>query len=181
MPRITIVDPQTAKAEVKPMLDAVQAKLGMTPNFIRVLANSPVALEGFLGLYTIAGKGALDASTRTRIALAVAEQNACQYCVSAHTAIGRSVGLGEDEMVAARQGGSRDAKAAAAVRFARALVASTGAVSSAEFDAARADLSEEEVVEVIAHVALNIFTNLIGKSTQVAIDFPEVALHRAAA
>lgn len=176
MSRITLVDPATATGDAKALLDAVQAKLGVTPNFIRVLANAPAALEGFLGLYTIAGKGALDAKTRERIALTVAEANSCQYCVSAHTAIGRGTGLDDGEIEAARRGASSDPKAAAALGFARALVASSGAVSTAEFAAARDALSEEEIVEVIAHVALNVFTNLLGKSLRLTIDFPEVAL-----
>lgn len=180
MSRITIVDPAQAKAAAKPLLDAVQTSLGITPNFIKVLANAPVALEGFLGLYTIASRGALDAPTRERIALAVAEQNGCQYCVSAHTAIGKSIGLSEGEIQAARHGSSADPKAAAAVKFARALVNAMGDVSNAQFQSARDVLSEEEIVEVIAHVALNIFTNILGKSTRVAIDFPQVPLLKAA-
>lgn len=180
MQRITIVDPAIATGQTKSMLDAVQAQLGVTPNFIRLLANAPAALEGFLGFYTIAGKGALDAQTRERIALAVAEQNSCQYCVSAHTVIGRGAGLDDGEIAAARAGGSSDAKADAAVKFARALIASSGAVSNAEFDRAKAALTEEEIVEVIAHVALNIFTNLLGKATQIDIDFPKVELMQAA-
>lgn len=180
MSRIHLVDPAQARAEAKPMLDAVQSSLGIVPNFIKVLANGPVALEGFLGLSVIANKGALDAGTRERIALAVAEHNGCQYCVSAHTAIGKSVGLSDSEIQAARHGTSADTKAAAAVKFARALVAAMGEVSNAEFQAAKDTLTDEEVVEVIAHVALNIFTNMLGKSTRVAIDFPEVALLKAA-
>lgn len=180
MPRMTIIDPASAKPEAKTLLDAVQANLGMTPNFIKVLANAPAALEGFLGLYTIAGKGALDGATRERIALAVAEVNGCQYCVAAHTAIGRSVGLSDSEIEAARRGTSEDPKGAAAVAFARALVNAMGEVSSAEFQAAKDVLTEEEIVEVIAHVALNIFTNILGKSTRVPIDFPKVALLSAA-
>ncbi|WP_274425529.1 carboxymuconolactone decarboxylase family protein [Chelativorans sp. YIM 93263] len=176
MSRIPPLDRNAAPDAAKPLLKAVEQQLGSVPNFIQVLANAPVALEGFLGLYTVAGRGALDIETRERIALAVAEQNSCQYCVSAHTAIARSVGLTDDEIDAARRGASCERKAAAAVTYAKALVASMGAVSTAEFDAARAELSEEEVLEVVAHVALNLFTNMLGKSTRVEIDFPEVSL-----
>lgn len=180
MTRISVPSRDQAPAASQPLLDAVQSSLGAVPNFVRVLANAPAALEGFLGLYTIASKGALELATRERIALAVAEQNGCQYCVSAHTAIGRKAGLSESEIAAARHGTSSDAKGAAAVKFARALVNSLGEVTQAEWSAARIALSEEEVVEVIAHVSLNIFTNLLGKSTQVPIDFPEVKLLQAA-
>ncbi len=181
MSRVTVVDPHTATGEAKQLLDAVQGALGMVPNFIRVLANSPAALNAFLGLHGIAGAGALDAKTRERIALAVAEQNACQYCVSAHTAIGRKAGLDNEEILANRHGRSSDPKAEAALLFSRALVDNLGQVTSAEFDAVRAaGHSDAEIIEIITHVAMNIFTNLLGKATQVEIDFPKIELSRAA-
>jgi uncharacterized peroxidase-related enzyme len=177
MARVSVIDPKTATGEAATLLDAVQARLGATPNFIRVLANSPKALEGFLGLYGAAGGFALDKATQERIALAVAEGNGCQYCVSAHTAIGRHAGLSNDEMQLNRRGTSGDAKAAAAVAFAKALNDNLGEVTNAELDAARsAGLSDGEIVEIIAVVALNIFTNVLGKATRVEIDFPKVDL-----
>jgi uncharacterized peroxidase-related enzyme len=180
MSRISTVDPATATGEAKTLLSAVQANLGVTPNFIRVLAHAPAALEGFLGLYTIASKGVLDHKTRERIALAVAEQNSCQYCASAHTAIGRKAGLDNVEILAARNGTSAEPKAAAVVAFAKALAAGSGDITNAEFAAAKLALNESEMVETIAHVALNIFTNIIGKASQTVIDFPEVKLLKAA-
>ena len=181
MARVTVIDPQSATGDTKALFEAVQAKLGMVPNFIRILANSPAALTAFLGLHGIAGAGSLDAKTRERIALSVAEQNACQYCVSAHTAIGRRAGLDTQEIQANRQGRSADAKAAAALTFSRALVEHAGAVSKAEFEAVReAGHTDGEIIEIITHVAMNIFTNLLGKATQVEIDFPKVELQRAA-
>ena len=177
MARVSVIDPATATGEAGQLLAAVQGSLGMVPNFIRVLANSPAALNAFLGLHGISGSGALDPRTRERIALAVAEQNACQYCVSAHTAIGRKTGLDNGEILANRQGRSADPKAEAALVFARALVEHTGQVSKAEFDAVRnAGHSDAEIIEIITHVAMNIFTNLLGKSTQVEIDFPKIEL-----
>ncbi|WP_439579355.1 carboxymuconolactone decarboxylase family protein [Elioraea sp.] len=181
MSRIQMINPANATGEAKALLDAVQAQLGATPNFIRVLANSVPALKGFLGLYGGAGDGALDARMRERIALAVAEENACQYCVSAHAAIGRKVGLDTAEIDAARAGTSSDAKAAAAVAFARALAAHDGEVTAAEVEAVRAaGYSDGEIVEIIVNVGLNVLTNILGKATQVDIDFPKVALRRAA-
>ena len=181
MARVAVIDPRTATGETKQLLDAVQSGLSMVPNFIRALANSPAALNAFLGIHTIAGSGLLDPKTRERIALAVAEQNACQYCVSAHTAIGRKVGLDNQEILANRAGHSSDAKAEAALVFARALVEHTGQVSKGEFDAVRAaSHSDGEIVEIITHVAMNIFTNLLGKATQVEIDFPKIDLSKAA-
>ena len=177
MARVPVIDPKTATGAAATLLSAVQAQLGVTPNFIRVLANSPKALEGFLGLYGAAGGFAVDKATQERIALAVAEGNGCQYCVSAHTAIGRHAGLSNDEMQRNRRGTSAAAKAAGAVAFAAALNANLGEVTTAEVVAARAaGLSDGEIVEVVAIVALNLFTNLLGKATRVEIDFPKVEL-----
>lgn len=177
MSRIKPIDPKTATGEARRLLDAVQAQLGITPNFVRVLAHSPKALEGFLGLYGAAAGFALDKPAQERIALAVAESNACEYCVSAHTAIGRHAGLSNEEMLLNRQGQSADEKNAAAVTLARALNDNLGEVTTAELDAARAaGLTDAEVVEIIAVIALNIFTNIIGKATRIDIDFPKVAL-----
>lgn len=176
MSRINVVDPKTATGEARELLDTVQQQLGIVPNFIRALANSPKALSAFLGLYGPMGAAALDKATQERIALAVAEQNGCQYCVSAHTAIGRHAGLSNEEMLLNRQGGSGDARAGAAVAFARALNEHRGEVTTAEFEAVRAaGFSDGEIVEIITAVALNVFTNILGKSTLIPIDFPKVA------
>lgn len=181
MARIHIVDPQTATAEAKALLAAVQAKLGAAPNFLRVLANSPAALGAFLGLHQIAENGALDLQTRERIAVALAQQNGCQYCLSAHSAIGRKAGLTGDEIDANREGTSRDAKAAAAVVFARALVEHKGDVTQAELDAVRAaGYGDAEIVEIIVHVGMNLLTNILGRASRVDIDFPTVELKKAA-
>jgi uncharacterized peroxidase-related enzyme len=176
-----LVDPKTADGETKHLLDGVQQALGATPNFIRALANSPSALRAFLGLHGIASSGSLDAATRERIALAVAEQNACQYCVSAHTAIGRKAGLDSAEMLNNRLGRSSDERAEAALRLAKALVERVGDVGDADLAAVRSTgLGDAEIVEIVTHVALNVFTNMLAKSTRIDIDFPEVALGVAA-
>lgn len=181
MSRIPLIAPEAAEGRTKDLLQAVEQNLGVAPNFIRALANSPAALDSFLGLFKLAHDGELDPLTRERIALAVAEQNACQYCVSAHTALGRKAGLDNGEILANRSGASADPKAAAALTFAHALVEHTGDVTRAEFDAVReAGHSDAEIIEIISHVALNTFTNLIGKATQIDIDFPEVPLRAAA-
>jgi len=181
MSRITVVNPSTATGVAKTMLDAVQAKLGVTPNFIRVLANSSAALESYLGLHSISGNGKLDLQTRERIAVALAQQNNCEYCLSAHSYIGRKAGLTGDEIAANRQGTSHDAKASAAVAFARALVENTGEVTNAELDAVRkVGYGDAEVVEIIVHVGMNLLTNILNKAARVDIDFPKVELNKAA-
>ena len=177
MSRITVINNDNANAEQRELLDAIQSKLGMVPNFLKVIANSPDALRAFLGLHSIAGAGSLDPLTRERIALALAEQNACEYCVSAHSALGRKAGLDSAEMEANRIGTSQDAKAAIAVKFARSLAEHSGEVTTAEIMEVRnAGYSEAEIVEIITHTGLNILSNIVGKASQVDIDFPKVEL-----
>lgn len=177
MARINIVSAESANPEQKALLDAIQAQLGMVPNFLKVFANSPAALKTFLGLHAIAGDGSLDALTRERIALALAQQNGCAYCLSAHSAIARKVGLDGAEMDVNRAGSSRDQKAAVAVHFARSLVTHMGEVTTDELVGMRnAGYSDSDIVEVITHVGMNILTNLLGKAGRVDIDFPRVEL-----
>jgi uncharacterized peroxidase-related enzyme len=181
MARITLITPEAANAEQTALYAAIQAKLGIVPNFLKVFANSPAALKAFLGLHSIANEGSLDAPTRERIALALAQQNSCEYCLAAHTAIGRKAGLDGQEIEANRAGTSHDAKAAVAVRFARSLVANMGEVTTSELNEMRgAGYTESDIVEVITHVGMNILTNLIGKAGRVDVDFPKVELKLAA-
>jgi uncharacterized peroxidase-related enzyme len=181
MSRIAIIDNSNANAEQQALLDAIQGQLGMVPNFLKVFANSPVALRAFLGLHGVAGAGSLDPQTRERIALALAQQNACEYCVSAHTAIGRKSGLTADEIGAARSGTSEDAQAAVAVKFATSLMEKKGEVSAVELAQLRnAGFSDSDIVEIITHVGMNFLTNILGKASNVEIDFPRVDLKLAA-
>lgn len=181
MSRIAIIEKATATDEQKALLDAIDAQLGMVPNFLKVFANSPVALRAFLGLHGVANAGSLDAPTRERIALTLAQQNGCEYCVSAHTAIGRKSGLSAQEIASARAGTSDDAQAAVAVKFARSLMDNKGEVSSLELAEMRgAGYSDADIVEVITHVGMNFLTNILGKASRVKIDFPKVDLKLAA-
>lgn len=177
MSRINVVNRDAASTEQAQLLDAIESQLGMVPNFLKVFANSPAALKAFLGLHEISGQGSLEPQTRERIALALAQQNACDYCVSAHTAIGRKAGLSDTEIEANRAGSSEDAKADAAVKFAKALAELNGEVTTAEILAVRnAGYGDAEIVEIITHVGLNILSNIIGKASRVEIDFPKVEL-----
>lgn len=180
MSRINVVDRTSATEEQAELFTVIQNKLGMVPNFLKVLANSPAALRAFLGLHTIAGEGVLDPKTRERIALAVAQENGCQYCVSAHTAIGRKAGLDTAEIAANRSGTSHDVRAGAALRFVGTLIENRGQVTNSELEELReAGYDDAEIVEIITHVGLNVLTNLIGTVSRVEIDFPEVELQLA--
>jgi uncharacterized peroxidase-related enzyme len=164
------------------LLDAVVSQLGSAPNMFRAIALSPQALEGHLGLFGALGKGALPAATRERIALAVAEVNGCGYCLSAHTYLGRHLAkLDDAEITANRNGASNDPKADAAVRFAARVTRERGHVSDADVAAVKlAGYTDAQVIEIVAHVALNTWTNYFNEVFQTEIDFPAVAPRKTA-
>ena len=181
MSRLPIIQTEAADRKARELLEAVQAKLKITPNMTRVMANSPAVLEGYLGLSGALAGGSLAPKLREQIALAVGEQNGCQYCVSAHTAIGKLAGLPDKEIEEAREARSHSAKDQAALEFTRVLVAEHGRVAEADFERIRqAGFGTGEIAEIIAHTALNIFTNYFNMATDVDVDFPKVALRKAA-
>jgi uncharacterized peroxidase-related enzyme len=173
---------EAAPAAAQPLLQAVKKQLGVAPNQFRLVANSPAALEGYLGLSGALAKGELPAATRERIALAVAEINGCDYCLSAHSYLGRNLAkLDDAEIAANRRGGSGDAKADAAVRFAVKVTRLRGHVSAEDFAAVKAvGYTDAQVVEIVQHVALNTWTNYINTVGQTEIDFPVVKADQAA-
>ncbi|MFM9975551.1 MAG: carboxymuconolactone decarboxylase family protein [Beijerinckiaceae bacterium] len=173
---------ESAPAAAQPLLEAVKKQLGSVPNIFRVIANSPVALEGFLGLNGALAKGALDAKTRERIALAVAEINGCGYCLSAHTYLGKHLAkLDDAEITTNRNGTSNDPKAAAAVRFAAEIVRQRGHVSDTEVAAVKlAGFNDAQIIEIVLHVALNTLTNYVNEVAKTVIDFPVVEPRKAA-
>ena len=173
---------QDAPEKARPLLEAVNRQLGVVPNMFRLIATSPAALEGYLGMSGALAKGALPAATRERIALAVAEANGCGYCLSAHTYLGKTLAkLDDAEMTANRNGASTDPKADAAVRFAVKVARDRGHVSSADLSEVRdAGYTDAQVIEIVQHVALNIWTNYFNEVFKTDIDFPIVELRAAA-
>jgi uncharacterized peroxidase-related enzyme len=176
MNRITIPTTDQTPAASLPLLDAVKKQLGVVPNLMKLVGNSPAALEGYLSLNTALGKGMIDAKTRERIALAIAEINGCSYCLSAHTYLGKNVAkLDDAEILANRNGNSSDPKAAAAVHFAVRVALERGHVADADISAVKAaGYSNAEIVEIVLHVALNTLTNYVNEVAQTEIDFPQV-------
>jgi len=176
MTRIPALDPATATGKQKTLLDAVQKKFGRVPNLMRTLAQSPAALDGYLALNSALAAGGLDAKTREQIALTVAEANLCDYCLSAHTAIGGMVGLSTSQVTAARQASADTPRTNAILKLARSIVVNRGNIADADLAAARAaGVGDAEIVETTVHVALNILTNYVNHVADTAIDFPPVA------
>lgn len=164
----------------QPLLAAVEKQLGSVPNLFRILGNSPAALEGYLGLSGALNHGKLDARTRTRIAMTVAEANGCDYCLSAHTYLGKNLAkLDDAELTANRDASSSDPKAQAALRFAAQIVHQRGHIDDATLAAARsAGFDDAELVEIVVHVALNTLTNYVNSVGGTEVDFPLVSRRR---
>jgi uncharacterized peroxidase-related enzyme len=181
MSRLAIPARDDVPEASKPILDAVQKQLGVVPNMFRLIALSPAALQGFS-----ANNGALtktlDVKTRERIALAVAQVNGCDYCLSAHSYLALNLAkISPDEVARNRKGESGDPKANAAVRFAAEIVRERGHIAEADIKAVRdAGFSDGQIVEILAVTAENIFTNLLNVVAETDIDFPVVRAGNAA-
>ena len=158
----------------QPLLEAVNKQLGSVPNLFRVAGNSPAALEGYLSASAALAKGALPAQTRERIALAVAQVNGCDYCLAAHTYLGKNLAkLDDAEIAANRAGASNDAKADAAVRFAALVTRSRGHVDTNAVLAVRAaGYSDAQIVDTLLAIAAITFTNLLNRVNATPLDFP---------
>jgi uncharacterized peroxidase-related enzyme len=175
MSRLAIPSRDDVPEASKPILDAVHAQLGVVPNMFRLIAQSPAVLAGFAGSNGALAK-TLDVKTRERIALAVAQVNGCDYCLSAHSYLGLNLArITPEEIALNRAGTSGDAKANAAVSFAAKVVRERGHVSGADIKAVRdAGYSDAEIVEILAVSAENVFTNLLNIVAETDIDFPVV-------
>jgi len=181
MNRISLIDRNVTTADRKALLDSIYAAFGTTPNMFRAVANSPAALKSMWSAFGALGSGVIAPKLGEQIAVAVADRNACEYCLAAHTALGRKAGASAEEMQHAQAGGSADAKTQAALHFALKLVNDRGQVGDADAQALRAvGFADEEIVEILAHVALNLFTNYVNVAFAVPVDFPAVKLRRAA-
>jgi uncharacterized peroxidase-related enzyme len=177
MPRISPIDPSTATGETADQLALSRKILGGTPNLVTTAANSPAAVGAMLSFFAHLGKASLGARTGELIAIAVAQSNGCGYCLSAHTAIGAMHGLTPAVLESARRAEASDPKTAAVLGLAVAVNRSRGHIDDAALDAARAaGLSDAQIVEVVAHVALNVFTNYLNNVAQTTIDWPVVSL-----
>lgn len=159
------------------IVNTVKAKLGAVPNIFATMAQSPAALEGFLAFNGALGSGVLTAGVREQIALAVAGENACDYCASAHSVMAKAAGIDSAETTLNLAGIATDPKVAVIIRFARDVVRTRGLLANPARslnELRDAGLSDAEIVETLAHVGLNLFTNYFNHVANTEIDFPFV-------
>lgn len=172
--RIQPVDPDHANGAISRLFAEIRAKFALVPNLFRVVANAPAALEGLMSLSAALARGALDEKTREQLALAIAESNLCPYCLSGHTAMAAKIGLSRVQIDDAIRASAADARTDAILKLARSIVVQRGELSDADLGRARAGgLSDGEIVETVANVALNIFESYMSHVARVPIDFPQ--------
>ena len=176
MTRLKALDPNEATGRSKELFEGIKSKLGMVPNMMRTMGNSAAVLEGYLNLSDALSKGSLGSKTGELIALTVAEANACNYCLSAHSFIGEKlINIDASSLAQARDGKNNNQKIEAALTFAKTLVNKAGMVNNDDVhDIKAAGYSDGDIGEVVAHVALNVLTNYLNNTANTEIDFPAV-------
>ncbi len=173
MARMTPVTLESASGTAKVMLENVQKHLGVVPNMMTLMAQSPLVLECYVNFNGALSKGTLKPTVREQIALAVAEVNECEYCLAAHTAISKMLKMDDDVILAARKGEAADPKIAPVLNFARLVVKHRGKVSEADIlRLTEAGYDEAQIAEIIANVGLAVFTNYFNVVAQTDSDFP---------
>ena len=176
MPRVN-TNAQLAPAASQPLLGQVQQAFGATPNMFKAVANSPAALKSMWAAFGALGQGTIGAKLGEQLAVAIANRNRCEYCLAAHTVLGQKAGASAADMAAAQVGQSSDPKTAAALAFALKVVEQRAQVSDADVaNLHEVGFQDEQVVEILAHVALNLFTNYVNVALDIPVDFPRVAL-----
>ena len=175
MSRVPLIDPAETDARVATQLSRIEGAFGGVPNMFRAVANSPAALQSMWGAFGAFSTGSLGPALTEQIAVAVADRNRCRYCLAAHSALGAAAGLDQDSLAAAQQGRATDSRTQALLEFTVALVEHRGEVDAQRVQSLREQgWSDEQIVETIAQVALNLFTNYINIALDVPVDFPEV-------
>lgn len=173
MSRINSINKENANPKALEILTAVNKALGIVPNMVSTMAQSPAVAKAYVGFNQALSQGSLSAKIRERIALAVAEENSCDYCLAAHTFLGEKAGLSEDEVLNARRGSSEEPEVAAVLAFASKIVQERGQVTDADIGALRQHgFTDGDITEIIANVVLNIFTNYFNIAAGTEIDFP---------
>lgn len=174
MSKVQPVTVEDAKGEVKEIYQSLQKSMGKVVNIFQTMGNSPAVLKGFLAFSEAANHTSLSAKLREEIALLIGQINHCEYCLAAHSAIGKMKGLSDEEIIKARQGETSDPKEQAILKFAKQIVESRGNISNKELASLKAaGVNDTELVEIIFVVMLNMYTNYFNHITDPVIDFPE--------
>ena len=182
MARVPLLTSASATPDSKALLEHINSTFGTTPAMFQAVSNSPVALKSMWGSFGALAGGTLPAKLKEVLAVAIADRNECEYCLAAHTALGRRAGATTEELTLAQAALSDDPRSKAALEFALKIVERRAQIADEDVAALRrAGFDDEGIVEIIAHVALNLFTNYLNVALQVPVDFPAVKLRKAVA
>lgn len=177
MSRLKALNPDEATGKTKELFDAVQSKMGMVPNMMRTMGNSVSVLSGYLSFSGAVSSSSLGPKLGELISLTVANFDGCNYCNTAHTFVGGKIGLDKQSMDLARSAVSHDNKNNAALQFVKAILETKGKVSNTEFEKVKeAGFNDAQIAEIVAAVALSIFTNYFNNIADTEIDFPKIEL-----
>lgn len=172
MERIKLLSKEQASGSAQKALDSL-TNGGKIINIFKAMANSAAVLKSYAGIAGALAEKTLDNTIAEKIALLIAKINGCEYCNAAHSYLAKDV-LSQDEISQARQGKSDNKKVQSALDFAAAVMKKAGKVSDEELAKVKeAGFSDGEILEIIAIVALNFFTNAINNVTQTPVDFPK--------
>ncbi|MFW7413439.1 carboxymuconolactone decarboxylase family protein [Demequina sp. SO4-18] len=181
MTHVDLISHETATGPAGDTLQRIDSAFGTVPAMFQAVANSPAALNSMWGSFGALSQGTLGAAIGEQIAVAVANRNSCEYCLAAHTALGRKADVSVEVLADAQEGRSDDPRIEALLQFALAVVDERGHITAAQLAAVRRHgWSDEAIVETMAHVALNLFTNYVNVALDVPVDFPAVSLRHAA-
>lgn len=173
------VSRETAPPKSKELLAGVEQGVGKSSNMMRIVANSPAILGAYLQFNQAFDQARMTPKLRALITAAVAELNGCDYTLSTAMVLGPRAGATVEELNAARQIRASDPKITAALQFTAQTVKERGQVSAAEVEKLHgAGFDDEEIVEIVALIALNIFRNYINLVAGTEIDFPVVRSNR---
>jgi len=173
MSRLTPIQTNGTTSELKRSPKSSRLKLDEAPRFLQVLANSPASLRAYLRADAALVRGQLTPLQRRQIALAVAEINGSSYSLTARYDTGKSLGLTHPDMQLARNAAAADPKADTLLRFTRAVVLQRGDVSDEDFqELGKAGFTDTQIIEIVANIALNIFSNYFNSVAKTEVDFP---------
>lgn len=176
MPRLNVVTPEQATGQTKELYNAIERAVGGIPNIYQGVGNSAAALEGVLHIGEVLKKGRLTSAEIEAIKLAVSETYGCNYCLAAHSLLGKKAGLTDEEVISIRRGASQKPKIGALVKFVNAVIQPQARVSDDEVRAVRtAGYNDAQIAETLLTVAQTVFTNLFNRVHQTPLDFPPAA------
>lgn len=175
MTKIKAIAPDNASVASQEIMELVKKKLGRVPNMYQVMANSPAVLESYVKMNGALSGGTLGSKMAELIALSTAEYNGCPYCLSAHTFLGAKAGLSEDQMIAGRTFRSENEKFQAGLTFVKKMLESPASVSSDDVEPLRSvGYSDGDILEIVANVIRNIYTNYVNIISETIVDWPVV-------